>query len=733
MKFSFPLFFISLHLLADSSLSASAAAAGEPTDEETNKSKGPIQIGDHHPIIISSDPESSDVKPLSSEDGNKKTDTYTLEYDDASFLTVHFKSFHLPSGCVMDISDGNDSQVSTLTDDGKFNLGENFWAHHVNGNKIQLDLICDDNASKEQASFEIDDYVAGYPNESLEERRHLRSHNAKNGSSFVDMMRVNQERELSICGSDDKRNAFCYKTSQPTVYGKAKAVARLYINGSGACTGWLASGSNVLITNEHCIDSLSDVQNTDFEFMAEENVCSTTRDGGWMSSRNFGEIYDGTALLAVSAQWDYAVVQLAGNPASKHGFLELDNRKASINEQIYIPQHPGGRPKEIGVFDSNHNGYCKVKGFRQGCAPNDMQYTCDTEGGSSGSPVLSRTNNKVVALHHCGGGCGGNLGAPIYEFYDAISGFLSSTPPAGNQLHGDVVNPTYKLGLCEGDCDSDANCDSGLVCFQRNGYTAVPGCTGIGRKDWDYCVEDKKDLRGIAANPGHKLGLCEGDCDSDANCSGNLKCFQRSGYTAVPGCNGSGRKDFDYCIEDTNNNVLHGNAVNPTYQLGLCEGDCDSDANCSGNLKCFQRNGLTPVPGCTGIGRTDWDYCVDPSNDVLHGDVVNPTYKLGLCEGDCDSDANCSSGLVCFQRNGYTAVPGCTGIGRKDWDYCVEDKKDLRGIAASPGHKLGLCEGDCDSDANCSGNLKCFQRSGYTTVPGCNGSGRRDFDYCINP
>jgi hypothetical protein len=49
------------------------------------------------------------------------------------------------------------------------------------------------------------------------------------------------------------------------------------------------------------------------------------------------------------------------------------------------------------------------------------------------------------------------------------------------------------------------------------------------------------------------------------------------------------------------------------------------------------------------------------------------TYPLGACEGDCDSDDHCSSGLVCFQRDGNTAVPGCSGNGETNNDYCVAD------------------------------------------------------------
>ena len=108
-------------------------------------------------------------------------------------------------------------------------------------------------------------------------------------------------------------------------------------------------------------------------------------------------------------------------------FLELDNRRANIDEQIYIPQHPNGRPKEISIFDSDQlGGDYKVGGYSIACSPNDMQYTCDTEGGSSGSPVISKDTQKVVALHHCGGlFCIGNFGAPIYEFYDEIEEFIT--------------------------------------------------------------------------------------------------------------------------------------------------------------------------------------------------------------------------------------------------------------------------------------------------------------------
>ena len=57
---------------------------------------------------------------------------------------------------------------------------------------------------------------------------------------------------------------------------------------------------------------------------------------------------------------------------------------------------------------------------------------------------------------------------------------------------------------------------------------------------------------------------------------------------------------------------------NPPNKLPLdvCEGDCDTDDDCKGCLKCFKRSQgeFAPVPGCSG-GSTDGsanDYCYAP-------------------------------------------------------------------------------------------------------------------------
>ena len=34
----------------------------------------------------------------------------------------------------------------------------------------------------------------------------------------------------------------------------------------------------------------------------------------------------------------------------------------------------------------------------------------------------------------------------------------------------------------------DADCEAGLTCFVRAAFNPVPGCSGFGEEDFDYCI-----------------------------------------------------------------------------------------------------------------------------------------------------------------------------------------------------------------------------------------------------
>eukprot|EP00980_Cylindrotheca_fusiformis_P028688 scaffold22637_cov133-Cylindrotheca_fusiformis.AAC.1 len=222
----------------------------------------------------------------------------------------------------------------------------------------------------------------------------------------------------------------------------------------------------------------------------------------------------------------------------------------------------------------------------------------------------------------------------------------------------------------------------------------------------------------VGTDPPNPLGRCEGDCDKDEDCGSGLECYPRlEPFQPVPGCSGGGQDSslFDYCIEKGQQfPLVNPVGLNPSTPLERCEGDCDSDSDCaSSDLFCFARSEAnTPVPGCFG-GQSDaslFDYCIrrvdvapgvaptvptpDPSPNptpapVSHSKPLplafSENFPLGRCEGDCDSDHDCEHGLVCFQRGRYTSVPGCSG-------GSISPHQPALPLKISHHFPLGLCE-----------------------------------------
>ena len=117
---------------------------------------------------------------------------------------------------------------------------------------------------------------------------------------------------------------------------------------------------------------------------------------------------------------DYWLLTLSGDPVGNYGHLRLDPRPLDADEVIYIPQHPGGSPKKLGIeSDQNTGNLCRIDDTNRNGRGSDTDtgYLCDTEGGSSGSPVLAESSHEVVALHHFGEigpiGSGGGNGVTV--------------------------------------------------------------------------------------------------------------------------------------------------------------------------------------------------------------------------------------------------------------------------------------------------------------------------------
>eukprot|EP00957_Ditylum_brightwellii_P072190 5487772-Ditylum_brightwellii.AAC.1 len=516
-KTTFGLILVGASSLKSQALGSAVDLAARPQNwdlsngDSTNQGDGHIvdqrgryQIGEKVPISISWDEEVSDIKPHK----KYRKHVYHLTHPGASYISLHFKSMDMDPGCSMNIKGPptghkKEGQSYVMRGKGKFNLGS-FWTHHTSGDSLSMVIHC--NEENEKASFEVDQYAAGFPdlyNSTLQAWEHE-----------IDEDFERFRRRAAICGSDDSKNAICY--SDTTVYKKSRAVARLYIDGTSACTGFLVgptkmTSKSLLLTNAHCITSNYDAQNTDYEFMGEDPACESTSGNCWMCDR--GDIYDGLALLQTSGQFDYALVELVGNPASDYGYLELESRNAVVGETIYIPQHPKGRAKEIATFDSQLGSKCKITQFAPPCRSNqrdnDVGYTCDTDVGSSGAPVISNDGHKVVAIHHCAN-CP-NRGVPISLFFSEIEGYFQS-------------------------CFSNAHCDDGDAC---NGIETcsvdkglcLPGTPLTCEKDDNMCTINE--CNSITGSCGVPVVCNDNDSCTDDSCDSSLGCI----FTAIPGCN----------------------------------------------------------------------------------------------------------------------------------------------------------------------------------------------------
>lgn len=161
----------------------------------------------------------------------------------------------------------------------------------------------------------------------------------------------------------------------------ANAVCRVVCADGTLGTGFLTKEGYVF-TNHHVIGSADVAKTARLEFNYEEG-----------KSLFAYQIDASDFVTSPVDQLDFArvkVVDRPDKPLSNWGFVEFDTEALPlVGEEVSIIQHPRGEVKQINadVVLSQMNQY--------------VFYTTETDGGSSGSPVLNKAC-KVIAIHHAG-------------------------------------------------------------------------------------------------------------------------------------------------------------------------------------------------------------------------------------------------------------------------------------------------------------------------------------------
>jgi lysyl endopeptidase len=312
----------------------------------------------------------------------------TFAYPGASYVKLHFARMAMLPGDYLTVS-SPDSTESYRYEPGT----EDKWAMSITGDTavVEVHRAIDPlglRSALEGLGVHVDSVARGY---SRTEQARI--------PSETPVRPGRTGREESVCGPDTSTDAVCYQSTDPVAYVKSKAIARLLINGTELCTGWRVGPKNRMLTNNHCLTTSEEAYDTEVWFNYQCAKC-----GGYdvfKPTKVWGD-----QVVSTDHLLDYTLFSVDGFASvEKFGYLTLDAARPAKGTELYVPQHPAGEPTRIAGGKGEKAGNCAVDNadYTGYAAHSDVSYFCDTAGGSSGSPVLSRKTNKVVALHHFGG------------------------------------------------------------------------------------------------------------------------------------------------------------------------------------------------------------------------------------------------------------------------------------------------------------------------------------------
>jgi len=220
---------------------------------------------------------------------------------------------------------------------------------------------------------------------------------------------------------------------------------------------------------------------------------------------------------------------------------------------------------------------------------------------------------------------------PFLSLYDfSLSNLIAKDDESGQDkgaLISDVMlNPgTYKILA-----------NSATHAVELGTYEIEITTLGAMLGDPDYC----------SVNQTCTIG--QGDCDSDRECSNGLVCNMDVGAKyGFP-------SNIDVCENQSVSSLLLGHPdfckLNGSCEAG--QGDCDSDQECANGLVCNMDVGAKygfPL---------NIDVCENRENQIVntlpagHRDFCLLNGSCDAGQGDCDSDQECATGLVCVSDVG---------------------------------------------------------------------------------
>lgn len=328
----------------------------------------------------------------------------------ASWIKIHFTDFHLDDDDYVDLIDKNGAVVvrikgSDVSNDassiykviptGKKKVS--FWAPAVDGDMLKVELK--QGAGKRKGKkwgFKIDEVGVGV-------------------IPFKEEVAVVE----TICGTNNLQNIWCYYGHDP--YDSGQAVGRMHYKVNG--TWYFANGFLISVCDTIHFFTCSDlvfhqqiVNTLSVQFGYQYTVCSGT-------SSITSTTYFGNQLVDTEPDYKYSLISLKNNPENDFEPLQLHSREPTLNENIYLIQHPNEDPKMIGFGNVSDTGSTEHFDWF-------FYHYIDTPYLTSmGSPILNDDGNDEVLdkvlgfVYDDSGGLCANRARKMSKIYSIISNY----------------------------------------------------------------------------------------------------------------------------------------------------------------------------------------------------------------------------------------------------------------------------------------------------------------------
>jgi PKD repeat protein len=368
----------------------------------------------------------------------------------ASFIKLHFSQFRLPKGLEIEISNPSGTESyrysnnrrdaltynSKLGDDGVSSfsamsmMGDTVIIRvHGNGGKK---LAAGGKASAFKHRVLIDSMLVGLP-----ETEAIRAGTGQSQAQSIEQ--TGNATTEEACGSVDYEPVFCYQPDDSNIFDRARPVAKVITGTGQVCTAWRVGSGNRMMASKECVADGAAISSLELWFNYQSGHCFFTEPLPVTK-------VTGNSLLASSDALDYILFTVNDfSSISGFGYMGLDVREASLNEQIYITHHSESGYKLVSVqSDMNVGGVCKVDSVNDG-GNTEIGYFCDTWYGGSGAPVMAASSDRVIAMNHNPlDGCY-NTGVKMTRIWPEISSHFGGVIPAGD-LEDSNQAPEADLG-----------------------------------------------------------------------------------------------------------------------------------------------------------------------------------------------------------------------------------------------------------------------------------------------